>query len=223
VLSGGDAAIAAETRACTAWVLDQSMALLHPFMPFITEELWDKTAGVSPRANLLVLSNWPVLDGLADAAADAEIGSLIALISEVRSVRTEMNVPAGAKVNLVLTGGGAAVEERIQRHSDTIKRLARLEAISSGTAPKGSAVIVAGDVSAAIPLEGVIDMDAERKRLAKAIAGHESDIGKMVAKLSNPDFMARAKPEAIEESRERKAELDGLVAKLKAALARIEA
>jgi valyl-tRNA synthetase len=223
VLTGADAAIAAETRACTAWVLDQSMALLHPFMPFITEELWDKTAGVSTRARLLVLSDWPALDGLADPAADAEIGSLIGLISQVRSVRTEMNVPAGAKVNLVLTGGGATVEERIGRHSDTIKRLARLKAIRPGAAPKGSAIIVAGDVSAAIPLEGVIDMDAERKRLAKAIAGHESDIGKMVAKLSNPDFMARAKPDAIEEAKERKAELDGLVSKLKAALSRIEA
>ncbi len=223
VLVGSDAAAAAETRACTAWVLDQSMALLHPFMPFITEELWEKTAGAAPRKQLLVLSQWPTLDGLADASADQEIGSLIELISQIRSVRTEMNVPAGAKVALVITGGGKAVEDRLARHADTIKRLARLETIEPGSAPKGSAVIVAGDVSAAIPLEGVIDMDAERKRLAKAIAGHESDIAKMVAKLSNPDFMARAKPDAIEESRERKAELDGLVAKLKTALSRIEA
>ena len=221
--SGEDAAVVAETRACTAWVLDQSMALLHPFMPFITEELWEKTAGGAARANLLVLSNWPKLDGLADASADQEIGSLIELISQVRSVRTEMNVPAGAKVNLVITSGGAAVEERLTRHADTIKRLARLEMIAPGTAPKGSAVIVAGDVSAAIPLEGVIDMDAERKRLAKTIAGHESDIAKMVAKLSNPDFMARAKPDAIEEAEARKTELDGLVGKLKSALSRIEA
>jgi len=221
--TGEDAAVVAETRACTAWVLDQSMALLHPFMPFITEELWEKTAGATARQNMLVLSDWPRLDGLADASADQEIGSLIELISQVRSVRTEMNVPAGAKVNLVMTSGGKAVEERLERHADTIKRLARLETIAPGSAPKGSAVIVAGDVSAAIPLEGVIDMDAERKRLAKSIAAHESDIAKMVAKLSNPDFMARAKPDAIEESRERKDELDGLVARLKSALSRIEA
>jgi valyl-tRNA synthetase len=211
-----------ETQACTAWVLDHAMTLLHPFMPFITEELWEKTAGASPRARLLVLSDWPRLDGLADAAADQEIGSLIALISQVRSVRTEMNVPAGAKVDLVVTGGGSSVEERLARHADTIKRIARIETIAPGVAPKGSAVIVAGDVSAAIPLEGVIDMDAERKRLAKTIAGHRSDIGKMDAKLGNADFMARAKPEAIEEARERKAELEGLVARLEAALARIE-
>ena len=252
ILAGEDAAVAAETRACTAWVLDQSMALLHPFMPFITEELWARSPSPRPRGEgrgegqqqaqsqasaphpnplpvkngergLLVLADWPRLGGLADPAADQEIGSLIELISQVRSVRTEMNVPAGAKVNLLITGGGKAVEERLARHADTIKRLARLETIAPGAAPKGSAVIVAGDVSAAIPLEGVIDMDAERKRLAKAISGHESDIAKMVAKLSNPDFMARAKPEAIEESRERKVELDGLVGKLRIALARIEA
>ena len=221
--AGEDAAVVAETRACTAWVLDQSMALLHPFMPFITEELWEKTAGDSARKNMLVLSEWPKLDGLADASADQEIGSLIELISQVRSVRTEMNVPAGAKVNLVVTGGGPVVEARLARHADTIKRLARLETIAPGIAPKGSAMIVAGDVSAAIPLEGMIDMDAERKRLAKSIAAHESDIAKMVAKLSNPDFMARAKPDAIEEAEARKVELDGLVAKLKSALSRIEA
>ena len=223
ILAGSDADAVAETRACTAWVLDQAMVLLHPFMPFITEELWEKTAGPTARKNLLVLSNWPDLNGLADAAADAEIGSLIALISEVRSVRTEMNVPAGAKVNLVLTGGGRSAEERIARHADTIKRLARLETITSGAAPKGSASIVAGDVTAAIPLEGLIDMAAERARLAKTIAAHQGDLAKMDAKLGNPDFMARAKPEAIEESRERKAELEGLIAKVKVALARIEA
>ncbi len=214
--------VVAETRACTAWVLDQSMALMHPFMPFITEELWEKTAGSAARKNLLVLSDWPDLDGLADASADAEIGSLIELISEVRSVRTEMNVPAGAKIQLVITSDSKAVAERIARHEDTIKRLARLETISHSAAPKGSASIVAGDVTAALPLEGLIDMAAERARLSKTIAAHQADIAKMDAKLGNADFMARAKPEAIEESRERKAELEGLIAKLKVALSRIE-
>ncbi len=223
ILTSGDAVAQAETRACTAWVLDQSMALLHPFMPFITEELWAKTAGASPRANLLVLSDWPKLDGLADPAADQEIGSLIALISEVRSVRTEMNVPAGAKVPLLVTNASDAVQARITRHADTIKRLARAETIEFvADVPKGAAAIVAGDVSAALPLAGIIDMDAERKRLDKAVEAHRSDIAKMDAKLDNPNFMARAAPEAIEEARERKAELEGLIVRLKAALAWIE-
>jgi valyl-tRNA synthetase len=220
ILATGEAAAQAETRACAAWVLDQSMALLHPFMPFITEELWEKTAGALPRASLLVLSDWPKLDGLADAAADAEIGSLIELISQVRSVRTEMNVPAGAKVPLLVVGAPNAIEARIAHHAETIKRLARAETIEFvASAPKGAAAIVAGDVSAALPLAGLIDLDAERKRLDKTIEAHRGDIAKMDAKLSNPNFMSRAAPEAIEEAQERKAELEGLIARLEAAKA----
>ena len=223
ILSGTDEAAKAETRACTAWVIDHATALLHPFMPFITEELWEKTAGAAPRANLLALSSWPVLASLADAKADEEIGSLIALISEIRSVRTEMNVPAGAKIPLVVVAASDAVKARIGRHEDTLKRLARIEAISfATTSPKGVAAIVAGDTTAALPLAGIIDMDAERKRLAKVIEGHKSDIAKMDAKLGNPSFMSRAAPEAITEAQERKVDLEGLVARLEAALARIE-
>jgi valyl-tRNA synthetase len=224
ILATGDAAAQAETRACTAWLLDQSMALLHPFMPFITEELWEKTAGALPRAKLLVLSDWPKLDGLADAAADAEIGSLIELISQVRSVRTEMNVPAGAKVPLLVVGASNAIETRIAHHAETIKRLARAETIEFvASAPKGAAAIVAGDVSAALPLAGLIDLDAERKRLDKTIETHRGDIAKMDAKLGNPNFMAKAAPEAIEEAQERKAELEGLITRLEAAKAWIAA
>ncbi len=213
----------------TAWVLDQSYALLHPFMPFITEELWEKTAADAgghpkPRATLLALSAWPSLAGLADATADAEIGWLIKLISEIRSVRSEMNVPAGAKIPLVLSGASEETKARAARHNDTILRLARLEAVSFADAPpKGAAQIVVGEATAALPLAGVIDMAAERKRLEKAIAGVMSDMGKMDAKLGNPNFMSRADPEAIEETRERKAELVGQLAKLKAAIARVAA
>jgi valyl-tRNA synthetase len=221
VLMGEDEAARGETRACVAFVLDEVLKLLHPFMPFVTEELW---AHGPRREALLALSAWPKLEGLADPSADEEIGWLIDLVSEVRSVRTEMNVPAAAKIPLVITSGAKAVRERAERHEETIKRLARLDTISfAKAAPKGAALIVAGATTAALPLADVIDMEAERKRLAKAIGGHEGDIAKMDAKLSNPQFMAKAKEEAIEEARERKTELESMVKRLKSALKRIEA
>ncbi len=209
----------------TAWVLDQVLKLLHPFMPFITEELWAHMVehGVK-RDSLLALSTWPNLSGLADAAADEEMGWVVGLVSEVRSVRSEMNVPAGAKIKLVLAGADKAIKDRAGRHADTIGRLARLDAISfAKTAPKGAALIVMGETTAALPLEGVIDMAAERKRLAREIDKADSDIAKMDAKLSNPQFMAKAKEEAIDEARERKVELEAIVKRLGAALKRIEA
>jgi valyl-tRNA synthetase len=224
VLAGGDGAAKAETRAMTAWVLDQSLALLHPFMPFITEELWGKTAETGPaRPSLLALGPWPVLDDLADAAADAEIGWVIGLISEVRSVRSEMNVPAAAKVPLVLIEAGEAAKARAERHNDTIVRLARLESIGlAAAAGKGSAQVVAGDTTAALALAGIIDMAAERARIAKEIGKVANEIKKVVDRLGNPQFMARAPEEVVEELRERQADWEGKGRRLAAALARIE-
>ncbi|MDX2289806.1 MAG: valine--tRNA ligase [Hyphomicrobiaceae bacterium] len=224
VLMGDDEPAKAETRACTAWVLDQILKLLHPFMPFITEELWaHMVEHGEKRQNILTLAQWPVLDGLYDEAAAEEIGWVIGLISEIRSVRSEMNIPAGAKVPLVIVGADKAIKQRVGRHEDTISRLARLDDITfEKAAPKGAAVIVAGDTTAAIPLAGLIDMEAESKRLKKEIAAAESDLAKMNAKLDNPAFVARAKPEAVEETKERKDELDGIIRKLSAALKRIE-
>jgi valyl-tRNA synthetase len=225
VLMGDESAAKAETRATTAWVLDQILKLLHPFMPFITEELWTHMVEHGEkRQSLLALSQWPVLSGLASEAADAEIGWVVSLVSEVRSVRAEMNVPAGAKIPLVMVDGGRSVRDRVDTHGDTLRRMARLEAITfAKSSPKGSAIIVVGGTTAALPLAGVIDMDAERKRLAREIEKAEVDIGKMDAKLSNPSFMERAKPEAIEEAQERKAELAGIVKRFAAALKRLEA
>ncbi len=223
-LMGDDEPAKAETRACTAWVLDQILKLLHPFMPFITEELWaHMVEHGEKRQNILALAQWPVLDGLYDEAAAEEIGWVIGLISEIRSVRSEMNIPAGAKVPLVIVGADKAIKQRVGRHEDTISRLARLDDIAfEKAAPKGAAVIVAGDTTAAIPLAGLIDMEAESKRLKKEIAAAESDLAKMNAKLDNPAFVAKAKPEAVEETKERKDELDGIIKKLSAALKRIE-
>jgi valyl-tRNA synthetase len=223
LLMGDDEVAKAETRTVTAWVLDQCLKMLHPFMPFITEELWAHMVehGVA-RQSLLCTSQWPVLDGLVDRAAVDEINWIVRLVSEIRSVRTEMSVPAGAKIPLVLVGASAALKERAQRNDETIKRLARLEDITfEKTVPKASALIVTGETTAALPLTGIIDMAAEKKRLQKEIEKASSDLAKMDAKLTNPQFMERAKDEAIEEAKERKAELETEIKRFSAALKRL--
>jgi valyl-tRNA synthetase len=219
-----DEGVKAETRATVAWVLDQILKLLHPFMPFITEELWAHMVEHGERRQtLLALSQWPTLSGLVDEDVDEEIGWVVRLISEIRSVRTEMNVPVATKVPLSLPGASAALKERAKRHEETISRLARLDSITfPKAAPKGAAIIVVGDTTAAFPLAGVIDMAEEMKRLQREIEKAEDDLGKMDAKLANPKFVERAKPEAVEETRERKAELEGTIKRLAAAVKRLE-
>ena len=161
ILAGNDEA-AAETRAMTAWVLDRALKLLHPFMPFVTEELWAKLAATdAPRDSLLILAPWPKHLGLENAAADAEIGWVIRLISEVRSVRSEMNVPAGARVPLVVSGASDETMARAKRHEETILRLARIDAMSFGKAPAGAVQIVLDEATLALPLAGIIDVAAE--------------------------------------------------------------
>jgi valyl-tRNA synthetase len=222
-LQGGDGAAKDETRATTAWVLDQASALLHPFMPFITEELWRIKGEQGPaRESLLALAPWPSFTGLIDAQADAEIGFAVDLISEVRSVRSEMNVPAGAQIPLVLVGADAALRGMVERNLDTLKRLARLSEISfAEAAPAQSAQIVARGATAALPLEGVIDFGAEKTRLAREIKKLEGEVAKVDAKLGNADFMKRAPEEVVDEQRERRAEASERIAKMTAALSRL--
>ena len=223
LLLGDDEAAKAETRQTTAFVLDQILKILHPFMPFITEELWAHMVehGVA-RRSLLCLSEWPRFDGLVDESAADEINWIVRLVSEIRSVRTEMSVPAGAKIPLVIVGADKALKDRAERNDETIRRLARLEDVSfAKTAPKGAALIVAGETTAALPLTGIIDMNAEKRRLEKAIEGANTDLAKMDAKLTNPQFMERAKEEAIEEAKERKAELEAELKRFSAALKRL--
>jgi valyl-tRNA synthetase len=224
LLAGDDEEAKAETRAATAWTLDQILKMLHPFMPFITEELWTHMVehGVK-RDDLLALSQWPTLDGLVERDAVDEVNWVVLLISEVRSVRTEMSVPAGAKIPLVIVGASDVIRERVRRNDETLKRLARLDGIDfADAAPKGAALIVAGETTAALPLAGIIDMDAEKRRLAKEIEKADGDLKKMDAKLSNPQFMERAKEEAIEEAKDRKSELEAEIKRFSAALRRLE-
>ena len=225
ILAGDDEQAKAETRNCAAWALDQCLKLLHPFMPFITEELWaHMVEHGEQRQSLLALSEWPRLSGLASEDADAEIGWIVELVSEVRSVRTEMNVPAGAKIPLIISGAREETVARARRHEETISRLARLESISFGDAiPKGAALIVIDEATAALPLEGVIDMEAERKRLAKEIEKAEGDRSKAATWLANEANVAKSPAHVVELNRERVVEAEGKIQRLQAALKRIEA
>jgi len=224
VLTGEDGAAKAETQATVAWVLDQCCKLLHPFMPFITEELWAHNAGATPRNAMLALAEWPKLQGLASPEADEELGWIVDLVGEVRSVRNEMNVPAGTKIPLVVVGAKKAVRERAERNTETISRLARLDSVTfAKAAPKSAALIVIGETTLALPLEGIIDMDAERKRLAKEIDKATSDKGKAESWLANAANVAKSPEHVVELNRDRVAENADRIKRLSAALKRIEA
>ncbi len=224
ILAGADAKAAAETRAMAAYVLDQALMLLHPFMPFVTEELWAKMANeAEDRASFLMLAPWPKPRGLDNAEADAEIGWLIKLISEVRSVRSEMNVPAAAKVPLVIAGASETTRTRVAVHGETIKRLARLDSLEFGRPQAGAVQIVLEEATLALPLAGIIDIGAESQRLKREIDKVGSEIKQLDAKLANEKFVSRAPEHVVEEQRERKTEAEATAAKLEQALKRLEA
>ncbi len=219
ILNGTDEAAKAETRATTAWVMDQILLLLHPFMPFVTEELWQQTG---TRKQWLIASDWPSYKGLGDAKADAEMEWVIRFISEVRSVRAEMNVPAGAKIACVLVSANSETRRRADAWENEIMRLARLSSITfEESVPKASAQIVLGEATVALPLEGVIDFAAEKARLSKELEKIAKDTAAIDGRLNNPGFVAKAPPEVLEESRERKTELAARKAKIDEALVRL--
>ncbi len=225
ILSGADAKAKAETQAMFAWTFDRILMLLHPFMPFITEELWQRTGETAGgRDTMLILAPWPTLSGLEDMAADEEIAWIIELVSEVRSVRSEMNVPPGAKVPLVISGDGRAVKPRADRHRETLLRLARLASIAfEKSPPKGAVQIVMKDAVLALPLADIIDLDAERDRLRREIARVKSEIAKLDQKLSDEKFTSRAPEHVVEENRERLADASAAQKRLHDALKRLEA
>jgi valyl-tRNA synthetase len=206
VLMGADEVAKAETRATAAWALDQILLVLHPFMPFVTEELWAETGKFGPsRENMLVLSEWPNLSGLEDAAADAELNWLIDVITNVRSVRSEMNVPASAKLPLVVVGAGEQTLARLVAGTSLITRLARLENISPQTnVPGESAQFIVGEATWALPLAEFIDIPTERTRLEKEVGKLDAEISQIDKKLGNEQFVAKAPEEVIEEQKTRR-------------------
>ncbi len=220
VLNGEDGPAKDETRATVAWVLDRTVALLHPFMPFLTEELWTRDQAAGERS-VLALSEWPILD-FEDETAAGEINWLIEVITAIRSVRSEMNVPAGAMVTLSVAGAAFRTAARLQAHDVAIRRLARVEAIHLAHAPlKGAVQIVVGEATLSMPLAGIVDLDAERTRLEKELDRIAKDVAKVDAKLNNPQFMAKAPEDVVEEQRERRQEAEGLRARIEGALARL--
>lgn len=254
LLTGPECAAKTETQAMVAWARDEILKLLHPFMPFITEALWETTAD---RDGLLALAAWPhrtdvptaaeiaafsaasIPDPLVpplvpaflipfdaasfkDEAAEAEIGWVVDLVSAIRSVRAEMNIPPATLMPLVLVGASDKTKDRAPRWSDVIKRLARLADIGfADSAPEGSAQLVVRGEVAALPLKGVVDFAAERARLAKEIAKADADIERVDKKLGNPNFVAKAAEEVVEEEREKREAAVARKAKFEEALGRL--
>ena len=250
VLTGEEGAAKSETRAMVAWARDEILKLLHPFMPFITEELWAVT---SERASLLTLADWPqkaaMMSGqmalaagfaeadaliapsmiasdasadFSDPAAEAEIGWVVDLVTAIRSVRAEMSIAPATLIPLVLAGASAETQARAARWNEVIRRLARLAEVSFADRPPEGAVqlLVRGEV-AALPLKGVIDFAAERARLDKELSRAEADIKRVDAKLGNEKFVANAPEEIVEEEKEKREAAAARKAKIVEALERL--
>ncbi|HWD26068.1 MAG TPA: valine--tRNA ligase [Rhizomicrobium sp.] len=225
IFNGADENAKAETRATAAWARDQLLKLLHPFMPFITEELWARTAemdGAAPRTSLLIEADWPSAAASGNDAARAEMHWVIDLVKGVRSVRAEMNVPPSVKIALLLKDANDATRERLARQKEVILQLARLSsADAADVLPKGTAQFVLGEATAGLPLGDVIDFAKERTRLEKELKKAHDEIARFDAKLSNENFVARAPEEVLTEQREKRAEAAATAARLKEAVARL--
>ncbi|MGH6930118.1 MAG: class I tRNA ligase family protein, partial [Dongiaceae bacterium] len=223
ILTGTDEPAKAETRAAAAWTLSRLLHLLHPIMPFLTEELHEQVGG---SEQMLITSAWPSHDGLrVDATAESEIDWVIRLISEIRGVRAEMNVPPAAQLTMLMRDAGPASRARLETHLELIRRLARLDtvAVDGVTPPNGAVQLVVDEATVMLPLADVIDVGKERARLSRDIDKLTGEAGKIESKLGNAQFVAKAPPEVIEEQRDRLAELQQTVAKLTSARDRLSA
>jgi valyl-tRNA synthetase len=216
---GQDSSSPPEAHRIAPKVLAEAIRLLHPIMPFITEELWKK---VFAGNDMLITASWPEPLSVDHAEAAAEIGFVIDLVTAIRSIRNEMNVPASAELELVLKAGHDGLEDKIKRNYDAIERLARISAIRiAGKLPEQSALGVVNGIEFALPLEGILDFDAERVRLQKEISLVEKEMAKIEGKLSNPGFLAKAPEDVVEENRQRLADETDTKERLAVALERL--
>jgi valyl-tRNA synthetase len=225
ILNGDDEAAKAEVRAMTAWVLDQAMTLLHPVAPFLTEELWRASAEFGPaRPGLLMETAWPTLpETYVDGAAEAEMGWLIDLVSEGRTVRAELNVPPSARPKLTVVSNDAAVAARLKANAAVISQMLRVDGYRLAEAsPAGEVTFVVEGVACSLPVAEFIDVAAEKARLAKAVAGFNADIERVMKKLGNAEFMAKAPEAVVAENNAKLAEAEAAKAKIAAALSRLE-
>jgi valyl-tRNA synthetase len=222
VLQGTDEAGKAETRATAAWVFETILRLLHPIMPFITEELWSKTG---EREEMLIVSGWPDLSReWIDAAASEEMASVVGAIAVGRAVRSELNVPLSARPPLIVTEAEPAKAAALRDNDAVIRQLLRVSGlVFEGETGPGAVPYVADGAAFALPVAEYIDLAAERARLGKELAARDQEIERTAKKLANPDFLSRAPEEVVEENRERLAESEGVKERLKTALARLEA
>lgn len=222
IFQGEDEQAKKEAQSCVAFVLDEVYKLLHPFMPYMTEELWSVTApDHKPRETMLALSDWPQVKIHDDEAAE-DINWLIDVVGGIRSVRAEMNVPASAMAPLVIVDANNMTKERVERHQAAIMRLARVETIEFGSiVPETSAQLILGEATLCLPLGKLIDLDAEKARLTKEMSKVDLDISKVNSKLDNPKFVANARPDVVDAERERLEELQAAKEKVATALKRL--
>lgn len=222
-LAEGSDELKAEIRGTTGWVLEQVLRLLNPFMPYITEELYGQ---IAKRKDTLLTSAWPDYPkALIKKESADEIAWAQKIISEIRSVRSDMNVPAGAKIALVVQDANEATKQRLKIYEPALKQMARLSSIDllSGKAPGRSIKAIVDEATLILPIADLIDLDKERERLQKQIAKLQDDISKTDAKLGNEQFVANAPAEILEEFRNRKVEFQQMIDKLATALNQLEA
>ena len=222
LFASGDAAVIAETRATMAWVIDQCLILLHPTMPFITEELWGE---IADRDTMLIHADWPGYGAeLIDAAADREMGWVIGLIEEIRSVRQQMHVPAGLKVQLLQVQLDEAGQAAFDRNAAMIERLARLSEVTRvDEMPKGGVTVAVEGGTFGLPIADLIDVDEEKARLQKVLDKLEKELGGLRGRLDNPKFVESAPEEVVDETRENLAAREEEEGKIRAALERLAA
>ncbi len=223
LFNGSDETAANEARATLSWVLDETLKLLHPFTPFITEELWEKrNPGRTEAVGYLMLQQWPSYDIAREPEADKEVEWVQDLISEVRSLKAALDIPGGEKIPLAFVGGGAAIEDRAKRYDDILSRMARLESMEVvDETPKGAITTVVGDTSVALKIADIINVDDAKARLDKDIGQLQKDVKSTEGKLANPSFVERAPPEIVDENRERIVEWSAKLEKLSAARERL--
>jgi valyl-tRNA synthetase len=220
VLDGDDAAAAAETKATYAWALDQCLILLHPIMPFVTEGIW----GAKPRPTMLVHAPWPTYTAadLVDAQADADLSWTVSMIEGIRSARAQMNVPAGSFIPLVVKDMSPAARSTWDQNEALIKRFARIESLSEvADLPKGTVALAVAGGTFGMPLDGVIDVAAEKARLEKTLGKLAKELGGLRGRLNNPKFAQSAPAEVLAETKDNLALREAEEAKLKEALARL--
>ncbi len=219
LLDGSDAE-KLETQAVMAWVLDQCVILLHPIMPFVTEDLWGI---MGKRDKPLVHTDWPTYTAadLVNPAADAEMNWTISLIEGIRSARAQMNVPAGLKIPVIQTDSDDASDAALANNMAMIQKLARITGVTKDAAPKGSITVATTGATFALPLADIIDVDAEKERLSKALTKIEKEAGGLRGRLNNPKFVASAPPEVVAEAQHNLSLRDGEIAQLSTALQKL--